>query len=147
MVQAHWSKKKRLLALVAVWELRWAFKNGGQKLRFGHCLSWYLHIYGMYCNNSRVTTVYFHDTQVSALRSLLIEGFRHIRSHNRRLVDYSPQRPGTLCRKNGRSRSQSDDEFRHWYGMTTKSTERRGEFEFYLIVKAHTPVVTFSMAM
>ena len=91
--------------------------------------------------------IYFHDTQVSALKSLLIEGFRHIRSHNRRLVDYSPQRPGTLCRKNGRSRSQSDDEFRHWYGMTTKSTERRGEFEFYLIVKAHTPVVTFSMVM
>ena len=31
--------------------------------------------------------------------------------------------------------------------MTTRSTERRGEFEFYLIVKAHTPVVTFSMVM
>ena len=47
----------------------------------------------MYGSNSCVTTVYFHDTQVSPLKSLLIEGFGHIRSYNSRLVDYSSQQP------------------------------------------------------
>ena len=97
----------------------------------------------MYCNSSRVTTVYFHDTQVSPLKSLLIEGFRHIRSHNRRLVDYSSQGPRCDAKMVGLGACQ----LRHWYDMTTRSTERRGEFEFYLIAKAHTPVITFSMVM